>query len=76
MSPSLGKSHFSKDIGALGFNWETYSFCDCGDRHAQFDCRVLRAQVQSLVDHGIIWIETEAVRRKDCMEASLCLPST
>ena len=33
---------------------------------------VLRAQVQSLAGHGIIWIEREVVWGNDCMAASLC----
>ena len=32
-----------KGIGTLGFDWEICSFCDSGDRHALFDCKVLRA---------------------------------
>ena len=34
-----------KGIGTLGFDWEICSFCDNGDRHVLFDCKVLRAQV-------------------------------
>ena len=37
---------------------------------------MLRAQVQSLANHGIIWIEREIVRRDDCMAASLCSLAT
>ena len=67
------ESHLDlKGMGTLGFDWGICSFCDNGDMHAQFDCRVLRAQVQSLANHGIIWIEREIVRRDDCMAASLC----
>ena len=43
-----------ENIRALSFNWGAYSFCDNGDRHALFNCRVLQAQVQSLADRGII----------------------
>ena len=43
-----------ENIGAPGFDWEVCLFCDSRDQYALFDCRVLRAQVQSLVDHGII----------------------
>ena len=41
-------------MGALGFDWEVYSFYDSENKHTLFDYRVLRAQVQSLADHGII----------------------
>ena len=64
------------NIGAPGFDWEDCSFYDSGDRHALFDCRVLRAQVQSLANRGIIWIEREVMQKSDCMVASLCPPST
>ena len=37
---------------------------------------MLRAQVQSLANHGIIWIEREVVQRSDCMAANLYPPST
>ena len=54
------ESHTVLDnIGASGFNWEVCSFSHSRDRHALFNCRVLQAQVQSLADHGIIWIESE-----------------
>ncbi|KAL0008660.1 hypothetical protein SO802_010162 [Lithocarpus litseifolius] len=59
-------------MGTPGFDWGICSFCDNGDRNALFDCRVLRAQVQSLADPGIIWIGREIVQRDDCMAASLC----
>ena len=32
-----------ENIGAPGFNWEACSFCDNKDRHALFDCTVLKA---------------------------------
>ena len=65
-----------KNIGAPGFDWEVCSFCDSGDKNTLFDYRVLRAQVQSLADHGIIWIEREVVWKSDYMAANLCPPST
>ena len=43
-----------ENIGAPGFDWEICSFYDSEDRHALFDCSMLRAQVQSLTDHGIV----------------------
>ena len=63
-------------MGALGFDWEVYSFYDSKDKHTLFDYRVLRAQVQSLANHGIIWIKREVGWRNDCMATSLCPPST
>ena len=65
-----------KNIGAPGFDWEVCSFCDSGDKNTLIDYRVLRAQVQSLADHGIIWIEREVVWKSDYMAANLCPPST
>ena len=59
-------------MGTPRFDWGICSFCDNGDRYALFDCRVLRAQVQSLANYGIIWIEREIVQKDDCMAASLC----
>ena len=32
-------------IEASSFDWGVYSFCDSGDQHALFNCRVLQAQV-------------------------------
>ena len=32
-----------ENIGAPSFNWEACSFCDNRDRHALFDCTVLKA---------------------------------
>ena len=61
-----------ENIKTPGFDWESYSFYDSEDRHTLFDCGVLRAQVQSLANHGIIWIEREFVRMSDYMVASLC----
>ena len=70
------ESHLDlKGIGTPGFDWGICIFCDSEDSHALFDCKVLRAQVQSLAKHGIIWIEREIMRRNDCMEASLCPPT-
>ena len=67
------ESHLNlKGIGTPRFDWGTYSFCDNEDRHALFDCKVLRAQVQSLVKSSIIWVEREIMRKGDCMVASLC----
>ena len=38
------ESHLDlKGMGTLGFDWGICSFCDNGDMHAQFDCRMLRA---------------------------------
>ena len=65
-----------KGIGTPRFDWGICSFCDNEDRHALFDCKVLRAQVQSLTEHGIISMEREIVRRSDCMAANLCPPIT
>ena len=71
------KSHIVlENIRAPRFDWEVYLFCDNGDQHALFDCRVLKAQVQSLANHGIIWIEKEVVQRNDCMVVILCPLST
>ena len=67
------ESHLDfKGIGTSGFDWGICSFCDSEDRHALLDFRVLRAQMQSLVECGIIWIEREIMQRGDCMVASLC----
>ena len=67
------KSHLDlKGMGTPGFDWWIYSFCDNEDSHALFDCKVLRAQVQSLAERNIIWVEREIMRRGDCMVASLC----
>lgn len=65
-----------ENIDAPIFNWEVCSLCHNGDKHTLFNCRVLRAQFQSLASHGIIWIEREVVQRNDCMAANLCPPST
>jgi len=71
------ESHIAlENKGATRFDWENCSFCGNGDRYTLFDCRVLRAQVQSLADYGIIRIERKVVWRSDCMETSLCPPST
>ena len=35
-------------MGTPRFDWGIYLFCDSEDSHALFDCKVLRAQVQSL----------------------------
>jgi len=48
-------------MGTPGFDWGICSFYDSGDSYALFDCKVLQAQVQSLAEHGIIWIEREIV---------------
>ena len=58
-------------MGTLGFDWGIYSFCDNEDYHVLFECKMLRAQVKSLVERGIIWIEREMVQRDECMVASL-----
>ena len=63
-----------ENIGAPGFDWEVCSVCNSGNRHALFDCKMLRAQVQSLADCGIIWIERKVMHRGDCMATSLCPP--
>ena len=56
------ESHLDlKGMETLRFDWGIYSFCDGKDTHALFDCRVLRAQVQSLAERDIIWIEREIV---------------
>ena len=71
------ESHIVLDnIRALGFDWEVCSFYHSKDQHALFGCRVLQAEIQSLADYGIIWIEKEVVWRSDYMVASLCPSST
>lgn len=55
-----------ENIGALGFDWEICSFYDSDDKHTLFNHRVLQAQVQSLANYGIIWIEREVVRVRMC----------
>ena len=66
------ESHLDlKGIETSGFVWVICLFCDSEDMHDLFDCKVLRAQVQSLVDRVIIWIERDIVRRDDCMAVSL-----
>ena len=38
------ESHLNlKGIGTSKFDWGSYSFCDSKDRHALFNCKVLRA---------------------------------
>ncbi|KAL0015476.1 hypothetical protein SO802_002545 [Lithocarpus litseifolius] len=56
MLPALvQESHLDlKGIRTPRFDWDNCSFCDSEDSHALFDCKVLRAQVQSLVECGII----------------------
>ena len=67
------KSHIAlENIRALGFDWEVCSFCNSQNRHALFDCGLVRALVQGLADHGIIWIKREVVQKGDCMATSLC----
>ena len=71
------ESHLDLEgIGTPEFDWGIYSFCDCRDKHALFDCKVLLAQIQSLADCGIIWLKREVIRRGDCMVASLCPPAS
>ena len=36
------------------FDWGIYLLCDSEDSHALFNCKVLRAQMQSLAKYGII----------------------
>ena len=67
------ESHLDlKGIGNPGFDWGICSFYDSEDSHALFDCKVLRARVQSLAERSIIWVEREIVRRSDYMIANLC----
>ena len=40
-----------ENIGALGFNYKVCSFCDNGDQHALFDCRMLWAQLANGDQH-------------------------
>ena len=61
-----------KGMGTLGFDWGICLFYESEDSYALFDCKVLRAQVQSLAERGIIWVESEIARRGDNMVASLC----
>ena len=60
-----------KGTSTSGFNWGICLFYDSEDSHALFD---YRAQLQSLTERGIIWIEREVMQRGDCMVASLCPP--
>ena len=42
------ESHFDlRGIGTLGFDWGICSFGYNEDNHALFDCKVLRAQIES-----------------------------
>ena len=59
-----------KGMGTLGFDWGICLFYKSEDSYALFDCKVLRAQVQSLAERGIIWVESEIARRGDNMVAS------
>ena len=60
-----------ENVRALRFDQEICTFCHSGDRHTLFNCRVLMEQVQSLANHGIIWIERKVIQKNDCMAASL-----
>ncbi|KAL0012937.1 hypothetical protein SO802_000006 [Lithocarpus litseifolius] len=67
------ESHlYLKGMGTLGFDWEICSFCDSGDMHALFDCRVLRAQVQSLANH----VPPSSVVIEEIMESLVDLESS
>ena len=56
------ESHLDfKSVETPGFNLGIYSFYDSGDSHALFDYKVLQAQLQSLAECSIIWIEREVV---------------
>ncbi|KAL0004835.1 hypothetical protein SO802_012396 [Lithocarpus litseifolius] len=68
-------------FGAKGHTWEECVHLrlriqdlidNSGDKYILFDCRVLRAQIKSSADRGIIWIQREVIWRSDCMAASLC----
>ena len=49
------ESHLDlKVMGTPEFDCGIYSFYDNEDSYALFDCTMLRAQLQSLADHGII----------------------
>jgi len=61
-----------ENIRASGFDWEICSFCNSENRHALFDYRLLKAQVQDLANCGIIRIEREVTHKGDCMATSLC----
>ena len=73
----IQESHLDLEgIETLGFDWGICLFYDSKDKHALFDCKVIRAQVQSLTNCGIISIQREIVRRGDCMAANLCALAT
>jgi len=70
------ESHLDlKGMGTLRFDWGICSFCDGEDNHTLFNYKVLRAQVYSLAEPGIIWVEREIVQIGDCMAANLCPPT-
>ena len=49
------ESHLDlKGMGTPGFDWGICLFCDSEDSHALLDYKVVQAQVQSLVECGII----------------------
>ena len=69
------KSHIIlENIKAPDFKWEVCSFYHSGDRHALFDYRVLQAQVQSLADCGIIWIERKSREGAIAWQPTYALP--
>ncbi|KAK9997979.1 hypothetical protein SO802_017582 [Lithocarpus litseifolius] len=65
------ESHLDlKGMGTPGFDWGIYLSSDDEDSHTLFDCKVLQAQVQSLVEYGIIRIEGKLCEKVATMPSS------